>query len=295
MDQCNPGARQIRLFGALRRFGLIGGMAAVALAAGASTATASQTIGQLAPSPATTVCNTLRDRLQPTVTSGAGYVVPTTGGVTNWRLRSWSHNAGPGAGQTLGMKVFRKIANPANYAVVAHDGPRPLTSGVLNTFVVNIPVRAGDVLGSVQTTAASVACSFPAVGDSHLFSDGNLADGASEPFTPSPGSRLNMTAVIAPTNSFAVRTVKRDKKKGTATFSLVVPNPGGVAVRGKGVKPDKATAGAAGDVKVKVRAKGKKRRALNASGKATVKPDITFTPIGGDPGTQPQKVKLKKG
>jgi hypothetical protein len=269
-------------------------MAAVALTASASTATASVTIGQLAPSPATNVCNALRDRVQPTVTSGAGYVVPSTGGVTNWRLRSWSHNAGAGVGQMLGMKVFRKIANPANYAVVAHDGPRALTSSALNTFPVNIPVQAGDVLGSFQTTAASVACSFTAVGDSYLFNDGSLADGASAPFTPTSDLRLNMAAEVTPTNSFAVRTVKRSRKKGTATFALVVPNPGTVAVEGKGVKRGEATADAAGDFKVKIRAKGKKRHALSTRGKVTVKPDITFTPTGGDPGTQPQKVQLKK-
>jgi hypothetical protein len=269
-------------------------MTAVALTASASTATASVTIGQLAPSPATNVCNALRDRLQPTVTSGAAYVVPSTGGVVNWRLKSWSHNAGPAAGQTLGMKVFSKIANPANYVVIAHDGPRPLTSSALNTFPVNIPVRAGDVLGSFQTTAASVACSFSAIGDSYLFSDGSLADGASAPFTPTPDLRLNISAVVAPTNSFAVRTVKRDKKKGTATYALVVPNPGTVAVGGKGVKDGEDTVDSAGDVKVKIRANGKKRRALRARGKVTVKPDITFTPTGGDPGTQPQKVQLKK-
>jgi hypothetical protein len=42
------------------------------------------------------------------VTSGNTYVVPGAGTIT-----SWSHNAVAGPDQTLTMKIFRKVADPA--------------------------------------------------------------------------------------------------------------------------------------------------------------------------------------
>jgi hypothetical protein len=282
----------------LKRLGAIGAVAALSLAASASSAMGAVTIGQLDPGTPAVDCLTARDRVQPAVNSGSTYVVPNTGGVTDWTLTSWSHKARTGAGQTLGMKVFRKVANPATFSVVAHDNPRPLTPSTINTFPVNIPVKAGDFLGEIQTNAAvSVSCSFAAAGDpGYIYRDGNLTDGTNGAFTSPgfPGFRLNISAVVTPTNSFTVGTVKRNKKKGTATLTLNVPNPGSLAVGGKGVKPANATAGAAGDVTVTIKAKGKKRSKLNANGKVTVTPAITFTPNGGDAGTQSPSVKLKK-
>lgn len=279
----------------LKRFALIGALAAMSLAASASSAMAAVTIGQLAPSPPTENCTLLRDRLQPTVTSGNSYAVPNTAGVTNWTVTSWSHNARAGAGQSLGLKVFRKVADPALFSVVAHDNPHPLTPSTVNTFPVNIPVKAGDVLGSFQTNATAIACDFPAPGDAYLIRLGDLADGASSPFSAGPPSfRLNITAAITPTNSFTVSKVKRNKKKGTAALTLNVPNPGSLTVGGKGVKPADAASGAAGDVTVTIKAKGKKRNKLNSNGKVTLTPAISFTPNGGDAGTQSPSVKLKK-
>lgn len=80
----------------------------IATAGGAGAAT---TIGQLAPPNPPAFC-TLGpfDVVQPTVISGNSYVVPSDGVLT-----SWSHNAAAGAGQTLTMKVFRKVADPNTY------------------------------------------------------------------------------------------------------------------------------------------------------------------------------------
>lgn len=279
----------------LKRFGLLGALAAVSLTASASSATAAVTIGQLAPDPSTGTCTLLRDRVQPTVTAGNSFVVPDTGGVSNWTVTSWSHNAKAGAGQKLGLKFFRKVADPATFSAVAHDGPRDIVPSTLNTFPVNLQVKAGDVLGSVQTAAADTACSFTVLTDSYLFSEGNLADGASAPFLTFADRRLNITAAITPTNSVTFGKTKRNKRTGSATLTVNVPNPGSLTVGGKGVKPGDAGANLAGSFKLKIKAKGKKRNALNATGKVTVKPAITFTPVGGDPGTQTQKVKLKLG
>ena len=42
------------------------------------------------------------------------------------------------------------------------------------------------------------------------------------------------------------------------------------------------------------KAKGKKKRKLNETGKVKLNVAVTYTPTGGDPSTQSVKVKLKK-
>jgi hypothetical protein len=51
---------------------------------------------------------------------------------------------------------------------------------------------------------------------------------------------------------------------------------------------------APGDVKLTIRARGKRQRKLNDTGKVTVQPKITYTPTDGDPSTQSRQLKLKK-
>jgi hypothetical protein len=287
----------------LRRFALAASLAALSLTASSSPAgAASVTIGQLAAVPAPPCTIAPVERAQPTVTSGNSYVVPATGGVTSWVLTSWSHAAGTSTGQTLTMKVYRKVADPATFQVVGHDGPRPLVGGTLNTFQASVPVRSGDVLGFYQPTATPTACRLTAPGDTFQFlHPGTLNDGVSAPFsTSATDNRLNISAVVTPTNTFSVGAITRNKKKGTATVTATVPNPGELNGSGKGVKVASA-AGAVtsksvtpGKVKLTITAKGKKQKTLNETGKVKVKPTLTYTPTGGDPSTQSTKVKLKK-
>jgi len=202
----------------------------------------------------------------------------------------------------LAMKVYRQLG-PTTYMAVGHDGARPLTGGALNTFTgISVPVKPGDVLGnSVPPSAGAPRCSFDVSGETFLFGIGNLADGESGEFASTTNSRINVSAVVAPDNRFTLGDVARNKRKGTATLTASVPNPGELILTGKGVKRA-STAGAVvakavtapGDVKLKIRAKGNRKDKLNETGKVKVKPTITYTPTGGDPSTQSVKVKLKK-
>ena len=236
------------------------------------------------------------------MTFGDSYVVPGTGKIT-----SWSHNAFADAQQTLTMKVFRKVADPTTYMVVGHDGPRPLAGGTVNTFPASIAVKPGDVLGLNQqsTMGHSTACVFAFPGESHLAGptlgpESNLADGQSGAFTPfGVPSRLNLSAVFEPSNTFTLGAITRNKKKGTATLTVSVPNPGELTGSGNGVSAAGAaviskTVNALGNAQLLIKAKGKKKKKLNETGKVKVKPTITYTPTGGDPSTQSMKVKLKK-
>ncbi len=262
-------------------------------------ANAAITIGQLAPgtSPTAPCTNGPGDLVQAPVTSGNSYVVPGTGTIT-----SWSHNAAAGAGQMLTMRIFRLVSSTNVFSVVGHDGPRNLTPSAVNTFSASIGVKPGDVLGLNDENAISVpnACAFTSAPDRYLFLMGTLADGQSGTFSTFPGLRANITAVFVPDNGFSLGGITRNKKKGTATVTENVPNAGDLAGSGDGATVASA-AGARiskavtqGPAQLLIKAKGKKRRTLNETGKVKLNVAVTYTPTGGDPSTQSVKVKLKK-
>jgi hypothetical protein len=285
-----------------RRLVLLVSVAALSLGASLTPAWAAQTIGQHAPSDLGDACVLSNaDALTPTVTSGTSYVVPSKG-----RITSWTTYATDNLGQQMSMKIFRQVSGNT-YLAVAHDGPHALTpSGTAgNTFATDIPVKGGDVVGVNSGNAESVfnTCLFSVDDQPYLFKQPGLADGTSgafTSFTSSNGFRPNVSAVFEPkvSNAFTFGGLARNKKKGTATLTVHVPNPGELTGSGRGVKVAGAAVSGktvtAGAVKVTIKAKGKKKRKLNKTGKVKVKPKITYTPTGGDPRTQSVGVKLIK-
>ena len=286
----------------LRRFTLAATLAVLSLAAGAPLASASVTIGQLAPPAPPAFCNnaTSNDVAQPTVTSGNPYVVPAT--ITRGTVTSWSTNAATGSPPSYTMKIFRKVANPETYLAVGHSGPRVLTPGIANTFAASIPVKAGDFLGLNYNDGSAVAsaCLFSVPGESYQFRAGSLPDGQAGDFGSFPNARMNLSAVVEPANTFTPGSISRNKRKGTATLTVNnLPNPGELIGSGNGAKV--AAAGAriskavtAGTAQLLIKAKGKKKKKLNETGKVKLNVAVTYTPTSGDPSTQSVKVKLKK-
>jgi hypothetical protein len=276
----------------LRRTSLASIVVALSLAASASPSTASVTVGQTAPSSITN--SDSYDFLQAVLVSGTSYVLPVNGTLT-----SWSTYANANGGM-LAMEIFRPLGGNS-FMAVTHEGPRPLNPSALNTFTgLSVPVKAGDLLGdSTPSSAGLPAAIFPAVpGDQLLVYSPALADGDQAPFFHDDPARVNISAVINPTNSFTLGGVTRNKKKGTATLAFSLPNPGDFSGSGQGAQvvsgPVTSTAVPAGTSTLVVKAKGKKKRKLNEKGKVKVNLVITYTPTGGDPSTQSVKVKLKK-
>lgn len=210
-------------------------------------------------------------------------------------VSSWSTNAAAGAGQELTMKVFRKVADPATYKVVGHDGPRPLEASAVNLFGASVPVKPGDVLGLNSSRPAMTACAFPVIGENRLIRIGDLADGESGAFSPaSPDRRTNISAVVEPSNVFTLGRVTRHVRKGTATLRARVPNSGKLVLSGNGVTRV-ARMVSPGAVNLQVSARGQKRRKLDETGTVNVRPKVTYTPTDGDPATQSRRLTLKKG
>jgi hypothetical protein len=162
-------------------------------------------------------------------------------------------------------------------------------------------VQPGDVLGLNQASGLDgTACIFAVPGEPpSLVRLGNLADGDSGDFVPSSSDlRNNVSAVFVPTNTFSLGATTRDKKKGTATITATVPNPGELTASGNGVKAAAAVISkvipAPGTAQLLIKAKGKKKRKLNETGKVKLRVDVTYTPTGGDPSTQSKKLRLQK-
>jgi hypothetical protein len=277
--------------------GAIGAVTAL-LAIVAAPAGATTTIGQLAPGTPPQFCDTTHnDFFNNKVSSGASYVVPPYSGT----IANWSTNAAAPSGQQMTMKVFRKVGDPARYSVVAHDGPHELVGGSVNTFSVNIPVKSGDFVGVDSANAGTVrnACLFSVPGDLYKFVDANLVDGASADFSTSGGgARVNLTAVVKPSNTLTLGTVTDNPKNGSATLTATVPGPGELSLAGKGVKlggpASSVTATGPGNVTLVVKPKGKTKAKLRRRGKAKVNVNVTYTPTGGDPASGATRIKLRQ-
>lgn len=263
-------------------------LAALSLTASASSAAASITIGQVA-DPNAGNCDAGTEFVQLGVASGNPYVVPGNGTITSWTVQ-----AGESAGE-LTMKIFRPSADPANFRVVGHAGPQRLTPGGTagNTFPANVRVRQGDLLG--LHTPTLTPCGFKDPGGRLATFSGDLADGAAAEFGVKSEFDLDVQAVFVPDNAFTLGNATHNKKKGTATIAVNVPNPGELSLSGKGIKTRAAMSiPSAGTAELQVRARGTTIRKLRESGKARVTARITYTPTGGDPSTRSMALKLKR-
>ncbi len=71
-----------------------------------------------------------------------------------------------------------------------------------------------------------------------------------------------------------------------------------MAISGTGVKAAGAvvarSVSAAGTLQLLIKASGPKQRTLNRTGTVSVKPTVTYTPIGGTPSTRSTNIRLKK-
>jgi hypothetical protein len=260
----------------------------------ATSAQASIRLGQMPPAGASfaTCGPSSGSYVQPTVTSGASYVIPGGG-----RITAWSTVTTANTGQEMRLKIFRPLGGN-DYLAVSHDGPHPLTPAASNRFPVDLPVKSGDVLGvNTDGTPNIVGCRFDVPGDQSWTSfPESPQDGESATFTEVSDSRLNLTAEFEPTNAFSLASTTRNKKKGRATITVNVPGPGTVFLSGKGSRPQQASLATptGGALSVVVVARGKVAKKLRKRGRARVSPTITFTPTGGTPASQSQTLKLVK-
>jgi Calx-beta domain len=99
-------------------------------------------------------------------------------------------------------------------------------------------------------------------------------------------------------HQFTLGRVQLNLRTGTAQLPVTVPGPGGLSISGPGVKTAGAvmarTVRAAGTMRLLLGASGNKQHTLNRTGTVTIRPTLTYTPIGGTPRTRSMNVRLGK-
>ncbi|HYU59596.1 MAG TPA: hypothetical protein VEK39_02450 [Solirubrobacterales bacterium] len=134
-----------------------------------------------------------RTRLQIS-SPGDQYAAPFAGVITSW---SFERSSSAGEGPTK-LKVARS-AGGDNFTIVGESpGENPLVG--LNTYLVRIPIQAGDVIGVFTAPPSVFYCSRPATGytlGQSAFGE-DVALGATAAFSPVVGQQLGVSATLEP-------------------------------------------------------------------------------------------------
>jgi hypothetical protein len=278
---------------------LLVGLAAVALIATAGAAQGAVTIGSNLGSVAMqndggcgAPCTTTNLALNTDVAPG-GLTSPVNGTVTSWQFKSGS------AANTVSLRVLRPGAGVA-YTGAGTSAPQTSGVGPINgPFATSLGIQAGDHIG-LNASAGALVMSDDVGGTQLFWNMPQLADGSTRDGTVFGANREVMVqATVEPTNTLGISAQPvLNKKKGTATLTISVPNPGQLDFSGTGINIAETaavkTVTAPGPVKLLIRATGKKRKKLNRKGKVGVTATFTFTPTGGAASTQSKSLKLKK-
>jgi hypothetical protein len=173
---------------------------------------------------------------------------------------------------------------------------------------VSIPPLA--TVGESLTDSAASFDEWP-IGAPHFsFGDGAGADGASVSHAYSaPGAykvtvtatdaggtatTVTATTLVKARNRFTIGKLSRNRRNGTATLAVTVPEPGSTVVSGKGVKKATVRSARGGTVKLPLKAAGKGLKRLNEQGKLKAQLKIAYSPEGGDTNSVSHKVTLLK-
>lgn len=226
----------------------------------------------------------------PTVIPGSRTESPVNGTVTQW-----SANFGGGVGtDSARLRILDPLAGTAALFLSSSEA-RPFVPGSATSHSASLPISIGDRIGVEDLAADTNGIGYT----NHLgaaFQRWNPAppDGASLPATDSLPFELQLNAVIEPSNKAAVSSLKPNKRKGTATLTVNVPNPGLLAISGGPVKPQTLPTTTAGAVEILLRPSRKAKKRLRTRGKAKGGLNVAFTPELGATLDQPVRVALAK-
>jgi PKD domain len=174
----------------------------------------------------------------------------------------------------------------------------------------NVSIPALATVGQTVQFSASSFDVWQVGPPSFDFGDGTQAGGTSVSHSYSaPGSRTVIvtakdsaggesattgTVLVKARNFFSFGKLSLNRKKGTATLAVNIPEPGAIVTSGKGIKKVTVRSAKAGTVKVPLKAAGKGLKHLDAKGKLRALLKIAYSPIGGDTNTKRRKVILQK-
>lgn len=198
----------------------------------------------------------------------------------------------------------------SGYQEVQVSDPSTVATAADGTVSVSFPTPGWRRLkaakgGYVRSNRLDV-CVEPSGGGScgPLPTDAQVRTPPSQPSLPEsqpPGGHAVVTsgsgvgARPSPLPSFSFGRAVSNPKSGVAVLTISVPGPGRLVVSGSKVRMSSAWAGGAGDVRLRVKAKGKALERLRRNGKVGVTVTVSFTPPGGTATTARRNVVLKLG
>lgn len=235
-------------------------------------------------------CTTANSTLDRTHLAGRALNSPVTGTVTSFSVRSGSTG-----------NVSLRILRPVGVNTFTGAGTSGLVSigvGITGPIAVALPIQEGNAIGLDNPNAHLVLAANPRA--AQIYWTPPLADGSTLTGATASGLETMVQATVEPSNELDFGKVRRNEKQGTARVTVEVPNEGVLNFSGNKVGVSAGGGASAartvrvGELTVKIRAKGKKRRNLNSKGKVTVKPVFTYTPTNGLTSEQSRKLKLRK-
>jgi hypothetical protein len=233
--------------------------------------------------------------LAPGLQASGGLSSPVNGTVVRWRIRVGDST------RLTNLRIIRPLGG-GMFTGAGTSAPVLPPIHATTTYDVRLPIEIGDFIGIDCCNPGSPGANFfvsnvPAIRNE--WQQPSLADGgAGRAPTSSNLYEIALNADI--TTTFTVDAIRRNKKNGTATLTMTVAHPGEVTGAGKGIKVANAAANSKtvsrpGSVQLLIKANGrKKKKKLNSTGKVKVKPQITYTPTGGETATKLVTVELKK-
>jgi hypothetical protein len=231
------------------------------------------------------------------VLPGRDVAAPSTGTIVSWHALLGATTEE----QLIRLRIVRRVGT--DQLTVISSGPLhhvPAGAGSYE-FPDQLAIASGDRIALESGFGTRIEWRAPLAGATNFTYALSPLNGGTTDSVPSiqENDELTFNAVLDPANAFTLGKSSLNKKKGTATVKVDVPNPGELTGSGKGAKVSSAAAVTSkavspGQAKLKVKAKGKSLQKLNDTGTAKLKLTVTYTPSGGTPSTQKLKVTLKK-
>lgn len=109
-----------------------------------------------------------------------------------------------------------------------------------------------------------------------------------------PSVRVSLIPFVKVSNRIRFNGLKRNRRNGSAVLFVRVPGPGEVILKGRGVRRLARSAGRAMRLRLPVRPKVRLKRFLKKHGKARIRVEVTFRPVGGTPRMLEKRIVLKR-
>ena len=270
------------------------GLAALAVSAFAASAQAAVTIGTDLGWPAdetspgcVVACTVMNTAVPAADMAPDGLASPVNGTVTGWRFKTVT------AGGSVSLRVLRFAGGTSFTGVGTSEVATPISSNLpQGPFATSLPIRIGDHVGLDASAGQTVIADTPAT--QLYWNAPPLADGQTR--AGAGGNREPMVqAIVEPTSTVTFGAIRRNKKKGTASVTMTLPNAGELIYSGNGLSlTGPPTVSAPGDVQLIVKTIGKKRKKLFRKGKLGVSFQVSFTPSQGSLHTTTESLKLRK-